>query len=66
MKAQIETALVDAKTGQVMVVTADRREAPNPGTQSAQDYVQDSFEAMARDLVKFIERLGKGDSARSN
>src|SRR5262245_44650064 len=66
MKAQIETSLVDAQTGQVMVVTADRREAPNPGTQSAQDYVQDSFEALARDLVNFIERLGKGEAVRTN
>jgi len=65
-KAQIETALVDAQSGQVMVVTADRREAPNPGNQSAQDYVQDTFEALARDLVQFIERLGKGESARTN
>ena len=65
-KAQIETALVDAQTGQVMVVTADRREAPNPGTQSANDYVQDTFEALARDLVNFIERLGKGEAARTN
>jgi curli biogenesis system outer membrane secretion channel CsgG len=65
-KAQIETALVDAQTGQVMVVTADRREAPNPGNQSANDYVQDTFEALARDLVNFIERLGKGEAARTN
>ncbi len=57
MKAQIETSLVDARTGQVMVVTADRREAPNSGFQSAELYVKDSFEAMARDLVRFIERL---------
>jgi len=66
MKAQIETSLVDARTGQVMVVTADRREAPNPGNQTAESYVQDSFEAMARDLVKFLERLGKGEAARTN
>src|SRR5262245_36441191 len=65
-KAQIETALVDAQTGQVMVVTADRREAPNPGNQSANDYVQDTFEALARDLVNFIERLGKGEAVRTN
>jgi len=63
MKAQIETSLVDTQTGQVMVVTADRREAPNSGFQSAESYVQDSFEAMARDLVRFLERLGKGEAA---
>ena len=66
MKAQIETSLVDTQTGQVMVVTADRREAPNPGNQTAESYVQDSFEAMARDLVKFLERLGKGEAAKTN
>lgn len=65
MKAQIETSLVDAQTGQVMVVTADRREAPNSGFQSAESYVRDSFEAMARDLVRFLERLAKGETARA-
>jgi len=66
MKAQIETSLVDTQTGQVMVVTADRREAPNSGFQTAESYVQDSFEAMARDLVRLLERLGKGEAARAN
>ena len=66
MKAQIETSMVDTQTGQVMVVTADRRESPNPGFQTAESYVQDSFEAMARDLVRFLERLGKGAAAPSN
>ena len=66
MKAQIETSLVDAKTGQVMAVTADRREAPNSGFQTAESYVEESFEAMARDLVLFLERLAKGGVARSN
>lgn len=61
MKAQIETSLVDVATGEIMVVTADRREAPNSGFQSAESYVKDSFEAMARDLVKFLERVAKGE-----
>jgi len=66
MKAQIETSLVDARTGQVMVVTADRREAPNSGFQTAESYVEESFQAMARDLVMFLERLAKGEVARRN
>jgi hypothetical protein len=66
MKAQIETSLVDAQTGEVMAVTADRREAPNPGFQTAESYVEESFQAMARDLVQFLERLAKGEVARSN
>jgi hypothetical protein len=66
MKAQIETSLVDAQTGQVMAVTADRREAPNSGLQTAESYVEESFQAMARDLVLFLERLSKGEVARSN
>lgn len=66
MKAQIETSLVDVQSGQVMVVTADRREAPNSGFQSAESYVKDSFEAMARDLVRFLERLAAGETARAN
>jgi hypothetical protein len=45
-----------------MGVTADRREAPNSGFQTAESYVQDSFEAMARDLVLFLERLGQGEA----
>jgi len=66
MKAQIETSLVDARTGQVLAVTADRREAPNSGFQTAESYVEESFQAMARDLVMFLERLTKGGVARSN
>lgn len=66
MRAQIETSLVDAQTGQVMAVTADRREAPNSGFQTAESYVEESFQAMARDLVLFFERLVKGEVARSN
>ena len=63
---QIETSLVDAQTGQVMAVTADRREAPNSGFQTAESYVEESFQALARDLVLFLERLSKGQVARSN
>ena len=66
MKAQIETSLVDAQTGQVLAVTADRREAPNSGFQTAESYVEESLQAMARDLVLFLERLAKGEVARSN
>src|SRR5262245_40630892 len=66
MKAQIETSLVDARTGQVMAVTADRREAPNSGFQTAESYVEESFQAMARDLVLFLERLAKGGVARAS
>lgn len=66
MRAQIETSLVDARTGQVMAVTADRREAPNSGFQTAESYVEESFQAMARDIVLFLERLARGEGARSN
>ncbi len=66
MKAQIETSLVDAQTGQVVAVTADRREAPNSGLQTAESYVEESFQAMARDLVMFLERLARGEVVRSN
>jgi hypothetical protein len=66
MKAQIETSLVDAQTGQVMAVTADRREAPNSGFQTAESYVEESFQAMARDIVMFLERLASGEGARTS
>ena len=49
-----------------MAVTADRREAPNSGFQTAESYVEESFQAMARDLVLFLERLTKGEVARRN
>jgi hypothetical protein len=66
MRAQIETSLVDAQTGQVMAVTADRREAPNPGDRTAETYVEESFQLMARDIVLFLERLAKGEAVRAN
>ena len=66
MKAQIETSVVDAQTGQVVAVTADRREAPNAGFQTAESYVHESFEAMARDIVQFLERLARGEVVRAN
>jgi hypothetical protein len=66
MKAQIETSLIDAQTGQVVAVTADRREAPNSGFQTAESYVEESFQAMARDIVLFLERLAQGPAVRAN
>jgi hypothetical protein len=66
MKVQIETSVVDAQTGEVMAVTADRREGPNSGFQTAESFVHESFEAMARDLVQFLERLARGEVVSGN
>jgi hypothetical protein len=61
LKVQIESSLIDIESTEVMVVTADRRQSPNSGFQGSESYMRDSFEAMARDLVKFLERLAKGE-----
>ena len=61
LKVQIESSLIDIESTEVMVVTADRRQSPNSGFQDSESYMHDSFEAMARDLVKFLERLAKGE-----
>jgi hypothetical protein len=61
LKVQIESSLIDIQSSEVMVVTADRRQSPNSGFKDSESYMHDSFEAMARDLVKFLERLAKGE-----
>jgi hypothetical protein len=60
-KAQAEMRFVDAETGQVQMVTADRREgkAGWAGGES-EDFLRESFDDMARDLVRFLGRLAKG------
>ena len=61
LKVQIESSLIDIESKEVMVVTADRRQSANSGFQDSESYMHDSFEAMARDLVKFLERLARGE-----
>ena len=60
-KAQAEMRFVDAETEQIVMVTADRREgkAGWAGGES-EDFLRESFDDMARDLVRFLDRLAKG------
>jgi hypothetical protein len=60
-KAQLEMRFIDAQSGQVVMVTADRRVAAHGlfGGDS-EGHLRESFEEMARDLSRFLQRLAKG------
>src|SRR5207245_8838275 len=59
-RAQAEMYFVAADSGQVMLVTADRRLA-SMGMFGGddEDFLRESFNNMARDLVRFLTRLPK-------
>jgi hypothetical protein len=61
-RAQAEMHFVDAESGQVMVVTADRRMG-SMGVFGGddEDFLRESFDNMARDLAKFLTRLSRGE-----
>ena len=63
-KTQAETRFVDMQSGQVVIVTADRRQANMGGAWGgdAKDYLRESFDDIARDLAKFLVRLSKGQA----
>lgn len=64
-KAQVETRFVDIQTGQVVLVTADRREAAfGIFGGDSEEHLQESFSDMARDLAKYLVRL-RGQGATS-
>ena len=54
---------VDAESGRVVLVTADRRlgSAGMFGGDD-EDFLEESFDDMARDLVKFLVRLSRGEA----
>ncbi len=66
-RAQAEMHFVDAQSGQVMMITADRR-LGSMGTFGGDsgDFLRESFSDMARDLAKFLTRLTKGETPKSN
>ncbi len=65
-KAQAETRFVDVQTGQVVVVTADRREASfGIFGGDSEEHLQESFSDMARDLAKYLVRLRGQGPART-
>lgn len=62
-RAQAEMHFVDAESGRVVMVTADRRLGSMGvfGGDDA-DFLRESFNDMARDLAKFLTRLTKGEA----
>lgn len=65
-RTQVETRFVDMRTGQVQLVTADRRIASVGffGGDS-KDHLKESYDDMARDLGKFLTRLARGEMPSS-
>jgi uncharacterized protein DUF4410 len=62
-KIQAETRIVDMQSGQVVIVTADRRQASmGVWGGDAKDHLRESFDDVARDLTKFLVRLSKGQA----
>lgn len=62
-RAQAEMHFVDADSGRVVLVTADRR-LGSAGWFGGddEDFLEESFDDMARDLVKFLVRLSRGEA----
>jgi hypothetical protein len=66
-RAQAEMQFVDASTGRVLLVTADRRIASvGMWGGSAREHWKESFDDMARDLTKFLVRLSKGEAPKKD
>lgn len=66
-RAQAEMHFVDARSGKVVLVTADRRKGPSGGIlgSSDRDHLRESFDDMARDLVRLLGRLARGESPQN-
>jgi hypothetical protein len=64
-KAQSEIRFLDAQTGRVLMVTADRSVAAYGifGGDS-RDHLRESFDDMARNVGKFLVRLSKGEAPK--
>lgn len=61
-RTQVETRFVDARTGEVKLVTADRRIASvGMWGGDSKDHLKESYDDMARDLGKFLARLSRGE-----
>jgi hypothetical protein len=65
-RAQAELHFVDAQSGRVVLVTADRRKGSMGlfGGDS-EEFLRESFDDMARDLAKFLVRFSKGDAPKT-
>ena len=64
-RAQADMRFVEAPAGRVVMVTADRRVA-SVGMFGGSDegHLEESFDDMARDLAKFLQRLARGEAPR--
>jgi hypothetical protein len=65
-RVQVETRLVEVRSGRVVLVTADRRQATMGiwGGVSI-DHIRDALDDIARDLARFLLRLSKGQAPSS-
>ncbi len=62
-RAQADMKFVDAGTGKVMMVAADRRIAQVGMFGGAdRDHLRESFDDMARDVARFLVRLSQGQA----
>jgi Domain of unknown function (DUF4410) len=62
-RTQVEMAFVDARSGRVQLVTADRRIASmGMFGGDSKDHLKESYDDMARDLAKFLARLSHGEA----
>ena len=62
-RAQADMRLVDAESGKVVAVVADRRIAQvGIFGGDSKDLLKESFDDMARDVARFLDRLSKGQA----
>ena len=62
-RVQAETHIADMRSGQIVIVTADRRQA-TMGIWGgvSEDHIRNALDDIARDLAKFLVRLSKGQA----
>jgi len=66
-RAQAEMHFVDAESGRVVLVTADRRlGSMGMFGGDSEDFLKESFDDMARDLARFLVRLSTGEAPRKD
>jgi hypothetical protein len=62
-RTQVEMRLADARSGDIKVVTADRRIASmGMWGGDSKDHLKESYDDMARDLGRFLTRLSRGET----
>ena len=66
-RAQADLQLLDAASGKVGLVTADRRVASYgwPFGGSDEEHLEESFNDLARDFAKFLVRLSQGQAPKA-